>query len=93
MDKITQTSNGVILDIRAKPASGGFSVKLGQDGTITISTKSPPEGNKANMEIVKGLMKMLRRNVRIVRGLQSKHKEIFVDGATSQEVATLLGRR
>ena len=92
MALITQTANGVVLEVKVKASSGSFSVRLEQDG-ITISTKSPPEGNKANMEIVKGLMKVLRRDVRIVRGLQSKHKEIFVSGATSQEVITLLSRK
>jgi uncharacterized protein (TIGR00251 family) len=92
MAQIIQTANGVVLDVKVRPSSGSFSVKLEKDG-ITISTKSPPEGNKANMEIVKGLMKILRRDVRIVRGLQSKHKEIFVAGATTQEIVTLLSRK
>ncbi len=89
---IRQVENGVILEVRVKASSGRFSVQLEKDG-ITIHTKSPPEGGKANQEIVKGLMKILRRDVRIVRGLKSKHKEIFVDGATPQEVMILLGRK
>ena len=89
---IKQIPNGVMLEVRVKAGSGGFSVKLEKDG-ITICTRSPAEGNKANQEIVKSLMKLLRRDVRIVRGLQSKHKEIFVDGASIHEVEILLGRK
>ena len=89
---IKQVPNGVMLEAKVRPGSGGFSVKLDKDG-ITIRTKSPAEGNKANQEIVKGLMKLLRRDVRIVRGLQSRHKEIFVAGASTPEVEILLTRK
>jgi uncharacterized protein (TIGR00251 family) len=89
MDLITQTEQGVILAVKVRTGTGGFSVNLEKDG-IAIRTKSPPEGGKANQEIVKGLMKILRRDVRIVRGLQSRHKEIFVDGASVQEIQALL---
>jgi len=89
---IRQVQNGVILEIKARPGSGGFSVKLGKD-EITVTTKSPPEGGKANQEIVKNLMKILRRDVRIIRGLKSRHKEIFVAGASTQEVEILLTRK
>jgi len=89
---IRQVQNGVILDVKVRPGSGGFSVKL-EKGEITVTTKSPPEGGKANQEIVKGLMKILRRDVRILHGLQSRHKEIFVAGASTQEVEILLGRK
>ena len=90
---IRQVQNGVILNVKVGPGSGGFSVKLEKGGGVTICTKSAPEGGKANQEIVKGLMKILRRDVRIVRGLQSRHKEIFVDGASAQEVEILLARK
>jgi uncharacterized protein (TIGR00251 family) len=92
MDAIKQVQNGVILEIKVRPGSGGFSVKLEKDG-ITICTKSPPEGGKANQEIVKSLMKILRRDVRIIRGLKSRHKEIFVAGASPHEVEILLSRK
>jgi uncharacterized protein (TIGR00251 family) len=92
MAAIKQVQNGVIMDVKVRPGSGRFSVKLEKDG-VTMRTKSAPEGGKANQEIVKGLMKILRRDVRIVRGLQSRHKEIFVAGASTQEVEILLGRK
>jgi len=89
---IKQVQNGVILEVTVRPGSGGFSVKL-EKGGIAIRTKSAPEGGKANQEIVKGLMKILRRDVRILRGLQSRHKEIFVAGASPNEVEILLTRK
>ena len=41
-----------------------------------ISIKAKPEGNKANIEIIKFLSKSLKRKVRIVSGLKSKEKII-----------------
>ncbi len=92
MPLIKQTESGVLLEVKVKPSSGKFSVKLEKD-EITIHTKSPPEGNKANQEIVSSLMKILRRDVRIVRGLKSRRKEILVAGASTYEVVSLLGRK
>ncbi|MEM7816276.1 MAG: DUF167 family protein [Candidatus Aenigmatarchaeota archaeon] len=89
---ITQAKNGVIIEARVKAASGGFSVTLEKDG-ITICTKSNPEGGKANQEIVKNLVRIFRRDVRIIRGLKDRRKEILIEGASPLEVEVLLKGR
>ena len=43
-----------------------------------ISIKAKPEGNKANIEIIKFLSKSLKRKVRIFSGLKSRAKIIEV---------------
>lgn len=45
-----------------------------------ISIKAKPENNKANIEIIKFLSKVLKRRVKIVSGLKSKEKIIEIVG-------------
>jgi len=43
-----------------------------------VNIKAKPEGNKANIEIIKFLSKLLGRRVNILKGLKSKEKIIKV---------------
>ena len=45
-----------------------------------ISIKAKPEDNKANVEVIKFLSKLLKKKVRIVSGLKSKEKIIEIKG-------------
>jgi len=87
---IKQAENGAIIEARVRPSSGKFSIKADK-GEITIHTKSPPEGNKANMEIVKELSRLFGMDVRMLQGLKSRRKQILVAGASPHEVEALLG--
>ncbi len=86
---IKQTENGVMLEVRVKAGSGKFSITSEGD-VITIRTKSPAEDNKANQEIIKELSHLFRKDVRILKGLKSKHKEIFVEGASARDAERIL---
>jgi len=44
----------------------------------TISVRSEPKDNKANLEIIKEMSKIYK-NVRIIRGKTSKNKTILVE--------------
>ncbi len=43
-----------------------------------ISIKAKPEDNKANIEIIKFLSKLLKKRVKIISGLKSKEKIIEI---------------
>lgn len=43
-----------------------------------ISIAAKPENNKANIEIIKFLSKLLKKKVRIISGLKSKEKIVEV---------------
>jgi len=86
---IRQTGRGVILEAAVKAGAGSFSVSQ-KDGFLEIRTKSPAEGNKANQEIIKELSKLFGKDVRILRGLKSKRKEILVEGASVQDAERVL---
>ena len=86
---IKQTEKGAVLEVRVKPGSGNFSIES-REGMITIRTKSPAEDNKANQEIIKRLSRLFGKDVRIVRGLKSRSKTIFVEGACVEDVERVL---
>lgn len=87
-----QTDSGVILSVRVKAGSGSFSI-VSEGGQITIRTRSPAENNRANQEIVKELSRLFGKEARILKGLKSNKKEIFVEGGSPHEVEILLGRK
>ena len=43
-----------------------------------IAIKAKPEGNKANIEVIKFLSKLLKKKLRIVSGLKSRDKIIEI---------------
>jgi len=46
------------------------------DDEIILAVKSPPEKNKANLEIIKFFSRELKMKIRIIHGLKSKNKVI-----------------
>jgi uncharacterized protein (TIGR00251 family) len=74
-----------VFEARIKPNSPEFSVEFGEK--VVIFVKSQPENNKANIEIIKGLSKILGVEVRIIRGLKSKNKVIFVNCSKKEFMA------
>ncbi len=85
MIPLKETGSGIILSVRVKAGSGSFSVSQ-KEGFLEIRTRSPAEGNKANQEIIKELSHLFGREVRIIRGLKSRNKEILVEGAKAGDV-------
>jgi len=82
---IKQTENGVLIEVRAKPNSRSFGL-FRRDGRLILEVTSPPQEGKANLEIVRGLKRLLGRDVEIVRGLKGKDKLILVKDSTVEYV-------
>jgi uncharacterized protein (TIGR00251 family) len=85
MIPLKETESGVVLAARVKAGSGKFSISQ-KEGFLEIRTKSPAEDNKANLEIIKELSRLFGKEVRILRGLKSRNKEILVVGASEWDV-------
>ena len=70
-----------IFKIIAKPNSPKSEVKCYDAGrqAYLINIKAKPEGNKANIEIIKFLSKLTGRKARIVNGFKSKEKLIKIE--------------
>lgn len=61
----------MIIQVKVKPNSKEFKIKEGE--IWEISLKSPPENNKANIELIKEMNKIYGK-CKIVRGKTSKNK-------------------
>jgi uncharacterized protein (TIGR00251 family) len=68
------------LNIFIKPNSSKSQI-LGFDSNkkaLKIAVKAPPEKGKANQELIKFLSKLLKKKIRIVKGLKSREKIISI---------------
>jgi uncharacterized protein YggU (UPF0235/DUF167 family) len=60
-----------------------------KNGRLKVALTSEPEKNRANIELITGLSKLLGRQVRILSGLTSKRKKLAVDIGESEWQAFL----
>ncbi|NYZ77174.1 DUF167 domain-containing protein [Candidatus Micrarchaeota archaeon] len=67
----------MILGVSVVPASPKFRITA-KDGAVKIYLKSPPEQNKANLELIRGLEDIFGKPVRILSGAASKKKKIEI---------------
>ena len=69
-----------VFKIVVKPNSPKNEI-LGYDtgrGAYRVNIKAKPEENKANIEIIKFFSRLLKKKVRIIKGLKSREKVIKV---------------
>ncbi len=73
------------LVIIVRPSSPQTKV-LGWDDVrqaLRVAIAAPPEDNKANLEVIKFFSKLLKKRVRILRGLTSREKVLHVEEKAS----------
>lgn len=68
----------MIAEVSVVPKSGRFQLSL-KEGKLKAYLKSAPEKNKANLELVKELSRLLGCEVRLISGQKSRHKKIEAD--------------
>jgi len=78
----------MLLEITVVPKSGRFEV-VPKEGRVKVFLKSAPEKNKANMELLKEMKRLLKAEVRIVSGLTSKRKVLEIQ-ISKEELERLL---
>ena len=79
------------IDVKIRPKSGRFCIKKDHDKkTYVINLKSVPENNKANIELIKELSRLLKREVLLVKGHKSKNKTLMIKDMTLEEFDKLL---
>lgn len=66
------------INVTVIPRSSRFKIES-KNGSIKIHLKSAPESNKANIELIKELRRLLDAEVRIVSGLSSRKKILEID--------------
>jgi len=67
------------IKIKVKPNSKKSEITKISKTEYQVSLKSPPENNKANIELIKLMKKHLKKEVKIKSGLKSKNKTIKVE--------------
>jgi uncharacterized protein (TIGR00251 family) len=87
--KITQSKNGIILEVLIKPKSRKFEILLEEDELIVRCTEEPFKG-KVNKELLKNLARLFHTNVEIVSGATSKQKRLLLRNIDKSEVERLV---
>ena len=90
--EIQETGDGLIVSVSVKPGSGRFAI-ITKGDEIILEVRSPPQEGKANQEIVRELPKLLRCDVRILRGEHRKKKLLLLKGISEQELRGVLDTR
>jgi len=67
----------LIIKVKVKPNSKKQEVKE-ENGIYIVRLKSPPENNKANVELIKLLTKHFRKSLKIKSGFTSKNKTVEI---------------
>ena len=67
----------MIVEVTVFPSSANFSARL-IDGRLKVKLRSEPKNNRANIELIQELSKILGREVRIVWGLSSRKKKLEI---------------
>ncbi len=87
--KLTETKNGVVVEVFVKPNSQQFEVTVEGEEIVVRCTEEPVKG-KVNKELIKGLTKSFRTEVELVSGATSKEKRLLIKGLKKGEVEKLL---
>ena len=68
----------MFIKIKVKPSSGKQEIEE-KEGYYLVHLKSPPEDNKANIELLKILQKYFKtKEIKVKTGFRSKNKTIEV---------------
>jgi uncharacterized protein (TIGR00251 family) len=87
--KISETKNGVVIEVFVKPNSERFEVLLEGDEVIVRCTEEPVKG-KVNKELLKTLSKFFHTSVELVSGATSRQKRLLIRKLSKSEVELLL---
>ena len=87
--KLTQTKNGIVVEVFVKPNSAKFEVVLEGEEVVVRSTEEPTKG-KVNKELIKEFSKLFHTNVELISGTTSRQKKLLVKGKTKNEIESIL---
>ena len=90
LEGLKDTPDGLLITTHVRPSSHEFTVKIANN-FIMITTKSAAQNNKANIELLKELKRLLKRNVSIVLGITSKEKVLLIQNCDVQHFKKTIG--
>lgn len=86
---------GIVIEVRARPGARTPGMTGIHDGALKVALKSPPEGGRANEELIRLLAELLavrRDQVTLQRGAASRRKSLLIAGLDEKSLRERLGR-
>jgi len=87
--KISETKNGLILELYVKPNSKEFKIVVDGDEIVVFCTEEPTKG-KVNKELIKEFSRLFHNEVELVSGFTSKQKRLLIKGVGKDELERVL---
>jgi len=91
MNWITETKDGVVLNIHATPRSSKSQVRGLHGEALKICLQAPPVDGKANealLEFLSDTLGVPRRQLSLIAGQTSRQKRVAVQGMTMKRIVT-----
>ncbi|MDA1185437.1 MAG: DUF167 domain-containing protein [Acidobacteria bacterium] len=91
---ITDTADGVVIDVRVTPRSSRSGLMGLRDGVLLLRLHAPPVEGAANTEVVKLVATLLgvpKSAVTIATGHRNRLKRVRVQGVSANSVRATLG--
>lgn len=83
MLKVTETKEGVRLEIKVQPRSSRNQIAGVQDGILKIKLTAPPVDGEANLALIEYLSSLLgvpKRSINLIKGETSRNKLVEING-------------
>jgi uncharacterized protein (TIGR00251 family) len=89
---VRSVARGVRFEVRVQPRASRSEIVGEQQGALRVRLAAPPvdgAANEALVELLADLLRVAKRNVRIVTGASSRRKVVEVDGVAAEAVRAL----
>lgn len=86
--KLMRTSRGVVLEIKVKPKSSKFKIRLNDE--VTVFCKEAPVKGQVNRTVEKELARLFKRKVAIISGFSCRKKRVLIEKTREEEVERVL---
>lgn len=93
-DYLTETAEGVLLLVKARPRSSRAGIDGLFDGAVKVRIKCAPVEGKANKELIETLadaFDLPKASVVLVSGETAKTKRILLRGISAAQVRAVVG--
>jgi len=91
--RLTDSSDGCVLSVRARPGAKRNAINGVHDGALKISLTTPPADGRANEALIAFLAEKLhlpKARVALVSGQTNRSKVFRITGLNAEEVQALL---
>lgn len=90
---LNKTQQGIHIELRLQPRSTQNKIALQKNGTLKAWVKNPPIDSAANIALIKllsSILKIPKKNIRIIRGQTSRSKLLLITEGDFFEICELV---